>query len=121
MPRRCSHPNFRRNIRTGTTQDGSPTPPSAFTPNPTDLLRARAPESLLRPSPLELDARYQNLSLVLRVRVLFMVALAGASLDWCEDAYCSLYASSEDCESIGTVTLQPRCARPGPVPMPPPS
>ena len=47
----------------------------------------------------------QNFTVVLRVSVTWLVTMAGPPLKRCQAAYCSMYASSDDKQSIGTTTL----------------
>jgi hypothetical protein len=46
-----------------------------------------------------------NFTIVLRVSVEFLVTAAGPPLYKCHAEYCSMYASSEDKQSTGTITL----------------
>ena len=55
-------------------------------------------------SRVDLD-EYQNFTIVLRVSVVWLVMPAGPPLKKCQAAYCSMYGSSDDRQSIGTITL----------------
>jgi hypothetical protein len=58
-----------------------------------------------RNNPPENSARNQNFTIELRVSVLLLVTTAGPPLNICQAAYCSMYVSSDDRQSTGTITL----------------
>jgi hypothetical protein len=49
--------------------------------------------------------KYQNFTIVLRVSVTWLVTTVGPPLKRWNAAYCSIYVSSDDRQSIGTITL----------------
>jgi len=61
-----------------------------------------------------------NFTIVLRVSVEFLTTTFGPPLKKCQAEYCSMYGSSDERQSTGTITLYPRCAASVPVPMPTP-
>jgi hypothetical protein len=57
------------------------------------------------PQHISTERVYQNFTIVLRVSVTWPVTTAGPPLNRCQAAYCSMYGSSDDRQSIGTITL----------------
>jgi hypothetical protein len=51
------------------------------------------------------DPQFPNFTIVLRVSVELPVTTAGPPLKKCHAEYCSMYGSSDDRQSIGTITL----------------
>jgi hypothetical protein len=51
------------------------------------------------------DPQFPNFTIVLRVNVEFLVTTAGPPLKKCQAEYCSMYVSSDDKQSTGTITL----------------
>ena len=56
-------------------------------------------------APQKSSESYQNFTIELRVSVLLLVTTAGPPLNICQAAYCSMYVSSDDRQSTGTITL----------------
>ena len=51
------------------------------------------------------DPQFPNFTIELRVSVELLVTTAGPPLKKCQAEYCSMYGSSDDRQSIGTITL----------------
>jgi hypothetical protein len=51
------------------------------------------------------NPQFPNFTIVLRVNVELPVTTAGPPLKKCQAEYCSMYGSSDDRQSIGTITL----------------
>jgi hypothetical protein len=58
-----------------------------------------------RRSRMAADLQFPNFTIVLRVSVELLVTTAGPPLMKCQAEYCSMYGSSDDRQSIGTMTL----------------
>ena len=56
-------------------------------------------------SPRSESFHLPNVTSALRVSVELLVTTAGPPLNMCQAAYCSMYGSSDDRQSIGTITL----------------
>jgi len=51
------------------------------------------------------NPQFPNFTIALRVSVELLVTTAGPPLKKCQAEYCSMYGSSDDRQSIGTITL----------------
>ena len=58
-----------------------------------------------RRSRIAANPQFPNFTIVLRVSVELPVTTAGPPLKKCQAEYCSMYGSSDDRQSIGTITL----------------